>query len=184
MKNKTDLELIAMMGKDSEEAFEELYKRYKHKINVYLRKGVIETEVVDDLVQDVFANLWDNRRKINITTSVNSFIYSVANHKRCNHIRYMMIRKNYAISVASDRDPMNNTCDNHANVIDIKRAVKGRLNSLPPRAAQAFKLSRFNCLSIDDVSKVMGVSKRTVENYLNVSLESMNDIPVFFKQTA
>ena len=184
MKTKTDLELIALMGSDDKRAFEELYRRYKVKITGYLRKGVIETDEVYDLVQDVFMNLWDNRKKISITTSVNSFIYSLAKHKKCNHIRAKLIRKNYAISAVYELDTTDTTCDAHANVVDIKRVIKRRLKLLPPRAAQAFRLSRFNYLSIPDVAKVMNVSTRTVENYLHVSLDSMEDIPMFFKKTA
>ena len=72
--------LVGRILDDDLIAFELLYNRYKKKIYCFSLKYLKNKVEAEDLVQDVFINLWEHRKSLNETQPVRSYIYrSVVN---------------------------------------------------------------------------------------------------------
>lgn len=180
MKTMSDLELLSLMSKDNKQAFDELYRRYKRKLCRSLYKKGVDKDDIDDLIQDVFIAIWNQRDYIKITTSVSSYMYSVATHKVCNYIRAKQHKRLYEGQTIYDRNDNSRGSEIHADLMDIKRLIKDRLKLMTNREQHIFKLSRFKYMSIDEISKKTNISKRTVENYLHTALKALRPINDFY----
>lgn len=66
-KNHTDIELALLLKQGDEDAFDEIYRRYWKSLFQEARKRLGESEYAEEVVQDVFIDLWVNRstREIN-----------------------------------------------------------------------------------------------------------------------
>lgn len=56
---------------------------------------------------------------------------------------------------------------------DLQSIIDIALEELPPKCQHAFRLSRFKQLSIKEISEEMGISPRTVENYITLGLKTV-----------
>ena len=61
--------------------FERFYIAYFEKLCVYSLNFISDKDTIQDLVQDVFITLWTNRKKIEITTSLKSYLYKMVYYK-------------------------------------------------------------------------------------------------------
>jgi len=52
------------MSRDDTVAFEALYNRYRQETYRYILTVVKVPELAEDLVQDVFIKIWDNRARL------------------------------------------------------------------------------------------------------------------------
>ena len=57
----TDIQLADLLHQGDENAFNEIYKRFWKKIYNESYKRLKDTELAEDIVQDVFADLWIKR---------------------------------------------------------------------------------------------------------------------------
>jgi DNA-directed RNA polymerase specialized sigma subunit, sigma24 homolog len=72
---------IELFKNGDSEFFETLYITYFEKLCAYALNYISDKEAIQDLVQDVFINLWTHRKKIIITTSLNSYMYKIVYNK-------------------------------------------------------------------------------------------------------
>lgn len=64
-RQKTDAELVVLLTLNDEEAFSELYVRYKSKLQYFCFHFLkVESEACD-IVQEVFIRIWESRCFIN-----------------------------------------------------------------------------------------------------------------------
>lgn len=180
MKTFTDLELIRLVTKDDKNAFSELYRRYYNKICLLIRRKGIDSDEIDDLTQDVFVDIWNQRTRIVITSSVNAYVYTIAKHKICNYIRQQIAKRYYEGQAIYDVNDNPLASETHADLIDIKRLIKNKIAIMPPKEQQIFKLSRFKYMTIADVAKETNISRRTVENYISHTLKCLRPIKDFY----
>src|SRR5690625_1760349 len=88
----TDKELIKRISNSNTDAFECLFHRYmKYLHNVAfnrLRSGA----VADDLVQEVFTEIWLRRQELSIQTTVKTYLHQAIKYQVYNYIRHASVR--------------------------------------------------------------------------------------------
>ena len=69
-KHLSDRELLYLMSKGKEQAFNELFNRYWDKLLQTAIHKVDDVMEAENIVQDVFVSLWKRRKDLNITLTV------------------------------------------------------------------------------------------------------------------
>ena len=151
-------------------AFNELFLKYSHKVYNFAIKHMEHEEDVKDLVQDVFIKIWNKRKDIDEKQSFNGYLFAITLN---------MIRKYFRKKVKDyklvDRWLENTKSYSEETKLTIEyNSFRERtdkiLNELPPKRKTVFILSREQGLSAEDIARVMNISKKTVENHLNLAL--------------
>jgi len=170
----SDESLAELLHRGEMAAFEAIYKRYWRRLYIaaYQRIGVRES--CEEVIQDVFTGLWNNRHDVHIQC-LQVYLHSAVRYRVIDHIHREMVRK--AISGA----PMeiitaDNRTEDDVLLEDLNGALQKEISKLPTRCQLVFKLSRENNLSIKQVALERGSSEKTVENQLTkaVKLLRMN----------
>ncbi len=124
----------------------------------------------EDMVQKTFYNLWDRREKIEIRTSVKSYLYRMVHNACMNKIQQAKIRaahrQQYGYTVP-------NTVDNTAGRVlhdELEEKIRKAIGELPPQCKRVFEMSRFQQLSYAEIAAALNVSVNTVENHLSKAL--------------
>ena len=86
-KEYTNDELVALFQKDKAHAIEVLFRNYYKYVCGVLYPVLKEKEVIEDIAQDVFYDLWRKRDRLDITTSLSAYLKRAAINKALNHIR-------------------------------------------------------------------------------------------------
>ena len=72
-----DEELMQEIKADNMLAFDALYKRYSKRIFRFAFSILKSADESENLVQDVFLNLWENRNNVEKNSSVKSYVYTI-----------------------------------------------------------------------------------------------------------
>ena len=70
----TDEGLLESARDDDQTAFKEIYKRYWPKLYIYAYNVLREKDICEDIIQEVFTNLWIRRKSAHIE-NVSAFLY-------------------------------------------------------------------------------------------------------------
>jgi RNA polymerase sigma-70 factor (family 1) len=159
-------DIVALRGGDVR-AFSRLYQRYHKSVHANILKLVKSSEASVEILQDVFFSLWENRGKINQRKSLGGWLFVVSYHMSLNFIRKevkesLVFVDEYPsdLCIADVENPEEETFELQMQLLD--EAV----SELPKRKREVFRMCRYEGKSKKDVADILGLSLRTVDNYL------------------
>jgi RNA polymerase sigma-70 factor (family 1) len=167
----TDAVLIQLLETGDENAFQEIYKRYWYKLYTVARRKVEAQEDAEEIVQDIFVDLWERRIRLNIN-ELDRYLFSAVKYKVLNYIKSRIVRQTYRDTVSLKIDADSNTEEELA-LQDLSQAITSGIENLPPKTQEIFRLNRLEGLSVREISDLLHIPERTVEYHVTQSLRSM-----------
>jgi RNA polymerase sigma-70 factor (ECF subfamily) len=176
------LEIFRRIVNNDVQAYEILFKDYYRFLCSYAFGLTKERQAAEEIVEDFFVDLWNNREKINIATSVRSyFIGSI--HNRC--INYLQREKpklitSHEISKLIDQEGTVGdrliTIDSPSILInELEDTLARAIDNLPMGCKEIFLLSRNENLSYKEISEKLQISINTVKTQIKVALHKLRD---------
>ncbi|MRG48037.1 RNA polymerase sigma-70 factor [Chitinophaga sp. SYP-B3965] len=164
-----DKELAALLKQGSEPAFNAIYKRYSAKLYHAAYNLLRNKEVCEDLVQELFVDLWSKRNTLEIQ-EVRPYLYRSAVN------RALMVLR--AGKITLDLEAVEMLISEHATddlVIDkdMRKSIELEIAALPEKCREVFILSRKEQLSHKEIASQLNISVKTVENHLTRALKSL-----------
>jgi RNA polymerase sigma factor (sigma-70 family) len=151
------------------------YTAYFKKLFNYGRKFTIDTELIEDAIQELFLDIWQRREKLLSIESPNSYIIA--------SFRYILFKK-IKQSGKQNAEPL---FDSHAMLIvqdstlnehehqELYRQLRNALDTLTPRQREAIYLRFYEKLSYEEVASVLNISVKATYKIMARALESLKD---------
>ncbi len=175
-----DIKLFKRVKDNDFIAFETLFKKYYKNLCVFAEHYVGEPEMAKEIVSDFFLKFWENRKNIQITSSVKNYYFaSIHNQslKYLEHLKVLKKYKEYAENRLRQIHFMNSISGDYplANLIsqEIVGEIEAAINNLPDKCKEIFKLSRFENLSYEEISARLNISINTVRKQMSRALEKL-----------
>lgn len=169
----SDLDLWAAVKTDDEQAFNALFKRYWVKL-YHTAYGLLkDREAAEEVVHDVFLNLWDRRRGLEISLFPN-FMLSAVRYQIYNRMRAArapLLYQAEELLQAGLSEP--NRGESRIEEEELYQLMYNYLSDLPKRCQEIFCMSRMDQLSNEEIASRLGISRRTVENQLTTALKHL-----------
>jgi len=169
-------------------AFRQLYHVYFQRLYLFAQKFV-DSEMAKDVVQDCFYNFWINREKIEITTSVSAYLFTVIKN-RCYKLlkeeqRKTVYEQNFGLKLKQEELQYFINSEKSIFEFDVKDRIGNVMKHLPVKCAEVFVESRFNGLSNKDIADKFNISVKAVEKQITKALKLFREefkdiIPVIF----
>ncbi len=153
-------------------AFDYIYLKYHQPVYNNILRMVHTPEIAQDLLQEVFLSLWENRQKIKTDSLAGGWLFVVSYNKSHSYLRKKIKESfveipDYAIeTLVADHTDLQKETQFALQTAIIDDAV----NKLPNRIRQVFKLCRYEGKSYDEVAHIMGISTQSVKDYLKQSI--------------
>jgi RNA polymerase sigma-70 factor (ECF subfamily) len=166
---------LRQIRKGDIESFERLFHRFYKGLSGYARTLVQSGEVAEEVVQDVFYNVWKNRESLRITRSWQSYLYrSVYNNSM------MYLRKNRREQVMEEgsiQEPVDRSPDPSQvlEYLEVSDRVSGVLLDLPGRTREIFLLNRQEGLKYREIAERLSISVKTVEANMGKALRALRN---------
>ncbi|MCB0571686.1 MAG: RNA polymerase sigma-70 factor [Phaeodactylibacter sp.] len=170
----TDQELQVLLAKDSDQAIILIFQRYYSYLCQAVYKIIPDENLVEDLVQEVFLELWRKREKLQINTSLKAYLRRAAVNRSLNYIRDRKIR----FDVEESETPLastNPTAGQQIETMELQGAIDQAIDRLPERCRAVFVLSRFEDMSYIEIARQLGISVKTVENQISKALKLLRE---------
>jgi len=181
----SDQEILSLIGKDDRAAFGELYSRYWRSLYQTAWNVLRDQESCMEVIQEVFVWLWDHRSGLQIN-SLPSYLKAAVKYKVTDILRNNKVREACFVNL-DELDAANLLFDDDPLELKELKAVIAQMSAkLPERARLIFELSRNEQLSNREIADKLGISEKTVENQITISLKKIriamksNSIWLFF----
>ena len=168
----TDEELIALLATNEEPAIDLVFRKYYSFLCKSVYRIISDTQITEDLAQEVFYELWRKRAQLNITTSLRACLKRAALNKALNYIRDQKI--DFRNAPAKEE-----LTSKTASIIqelaaeNLQQEIDQAIDSLPEKCRLVFVLSRFEGMSYQQIADHLEISIKTVENQISKALKTL-----------
>ncbi|WP_207533582.1 RNA polymerase sigma factor [Desertivirga arenae] len=162
----TDLELAGLLSEGDKDAFREIYIRYWNKLYVVARNRLKNSEEAEEVVQDIFCNLWRKRHSFTLTKAFSNY-FAVA-------VKFTVIDllAKKARQVSYEREAIYSFSENDNSTVQIielnelEKQLQETILSLPEKCQIVFRLRYEKGYSQNQISHELNISEKTVEAHL------------------
>ena len=155
-------------GLDDKTPFEQIYKQYWSRLYVYAFNVLRERELCEDIVQQVFTDLWERRHALQIS-DLNSYLFQSVKYQIFNHFRESRYRKQLLMKF--DQMYAEHGIDESYELQELEAQIHETISRLPKRRRMIFDMSRNEGLSNKEISEKLDISLQTVKNQISESLK-------------
>jgi len=161
--NYSDQELLSFLNFNDDAAFEFIYRKYVKELFRYARRNISTKEDCEEIVQDIFLDIWKRRHNLHHVNSIKAYLISSVKYKIIRYIQHSKVKKKYAEHFKA----YELFYDFQETKIDPSESLLSRLldgiSGLPLGCQEALKLRLLENLSNDEIAERMKISKKTVE---------------------
>lgn len=172
-KNLYETLYLKVAFENDHEAFKELFYEFYPSLCIFAKRYVDTDEVCEDIVQEVFYNVWKNRKTLNIHSSFRNFLVTSVRNRCTDYIRKQYTHeqyvKNYSLQSQTSL-PHDVYTINELQEMLIKALAK-----LPTNIQTAFNMSRNEKMTYNEIAAEMNVSSKTVESYISRALKVLRE---------
>lgn len=156
---------------NTERGFEALFRELYSPLFRYACGMLSDDMQREEVVQEVFLKLWQQRDQIAITTNIRAYLYRAVHNQAVNIINRAKVEQKYQ-QFARHRTPDYETSPAHKlQAGELQQRIVSVLASIPEKCRTIFHLSRQEELSYKEIAQRLGLSIKTVENQMGKALK-------------
>ena len=159
-------ELVARVASGNEPAFEALFNSYWDTVYSFAVLMTKSSEAAQDISQEVFLAILTKREKLNEVTNFRGYLFQIVKFKVLTRLRRNKIETAYREFLTGRVDWQPLSADAGLREKNLHEAVAQAVALLPQQQRTAFELSRMQGLTHEQISVTMGISKKTVKDYI------------------
>ncbi|HEU4589119.1 MAG TPA: RNA polymerase sigma-70 factor [Gemmatimonadales bacterium] len=158
-------------------AFEALFRAYCEPLCEFVKSYVDSRDVAEELVQELFCRLWDQRHTWEVPGSVKNYLFKAARNRAYNHLRHRRVEEAFQ-SRALDPSAAHGIAapapaDRAVEAGELQSAVQRAIDSLPSRCREVFVLHRDHHFTYGDIARMLEISPKTVEIHMSRALAAL-----------
>ncbi|MBK8883325.1 MAG: RNA polymerase sigma-70 factor [Bacteroidales bacterium] len=167
----SDTDIIGRIRQGDVRQFESLFRSSYVSLVRYARKLVKDQDDAEEIVQDLFYRIWQDREKIKIESSLNGYLFRAV-HNRCLHfIEHNRIVVKHAEEMSFRLPESPESPSDILNYKELQARIAGILEKLPERCGKIFYMNRFEGLKYNEIAEKLSVSVKTVEANMGRALK-------------
>lgn len=146
-------------------AFEKLFKRNYQSLCNYCQGIVTEHDKAEDIVQDVFVYLWNNRSSIDIKVSLKHYLYSSVRHGALKVLKRQLMEQRHSPLLTEFIENLQHSEYSEEEVVEIEQ-MKKALASLPTQCRNVFLMSCVDEKPYKQIAEELDISVNTVKTHI------------------
>lgn len=168
--------LLDLIRQDNRFAFNALYKRHWADLVDVAFKRLKDEDVAEELVQEVFLNLYLKRQSLTITTTVAAYLHGVLKFKVLDEIRARLVRNNYREEWLN-RPPVL-AADAHTLLEnkELSELIVKLSEQLAPKCREVFLLKHQQQFSNKMIADQLQIAEKTVEGHISVARKTLKSL--------
>ena len=164
----------------SKKAFEYVFNTYFDQLFRYAKEILKDRDQAEDVVENLFLRVWEDRKKINVHTSVRSYLYRSTFNASLNVLRKKRSENKYrdfflhhadfikCHDYGSSSYPLSDIIEKEYNE-EIEKVI----DDLPPQCKKIFLMSRIEDLPHKEIAERLGISVNTVKSQIMKALKKL-----------
>jgi RNA polymerase sigma-70 factor (ECF subfamily) len=171
-KNHDLSELGKRIAGDDQLAYRQLFILFYQKLFLFVHGFARNKELSEEIVSDVFINIWKRRSSISEIENLKLYLYVSAKNITFNYLKKLH-REHMTGLDSVELEPFDPFADPEQAMItqEMNNHLKSVINKLPPRCKLIFLLVKEHGLSYKQTAQILNLSESTVENQISIALK-------------
>jgi RNA polymerase sigma-70 factor (ECF subfamily) len=169
-----DPDILKGLKADDQAALRHLFDLYFSDLVLLSARMVVNAGVAEEIVEDVFIQVWHNRYKLELTGTFKGYLYSSVKNRSVNYLKskYGRMRFEDLDGIAdSSTEP---APDIEMQVKELEASIQQAIEKLPPRCRTIFVLSRNAGFTTEEISRDLGISRKTVQAQIAIAMDKIH----------
>ncbi len=174
--------IIKQLRDGNEKVFEQIVREYWPRMFKFALIYTQNNETSQELVQDTFLVLWNNRAILKDNTNLITYLMVVLRNKCLNLLEQTRIRQLYIEEIDDEtiyqRANLYVLQDEASQIVeseDLHKAIERALSKLPEKTREVFMLSRYDGLKNQQIAETKNISQKTVEYHISKALQILKE---------
>lgn len=167
----TERKLFIEISKGNSQAFRNLFILYRLRIFGFAYGFTHSAVDAEEIVQDTFLSLWNNKKHLSEIINPQSYIFRIAKNRVLNHLDKTSRSRKLMQQVWANIEWSRNAVDEEMNANECKDLLNQAIKNLPLQKQKIFLMSREAGLSHEEIASEVGLSKSRVKNII---VETLN----------
>lgn len=150
------------------------YKNYQHSVFLYIYYKIGNKEEAEDLTQDVFLKLMDYQQMLRVDT-IKFFIFTISRNLVYDYLRHHYKRLEVTSYIYDQAKTCTNETEEQIITNDLLLLEKKKVSQLSEQRRRVYVMTRFENKTLPEVSRILNLSSRTVENHLFASRKMVRE---------
>lgn len=165
--------LVIQLKEGNKKAFRSLFNRYYKILCCYVLQYTKSEHMTEEVVQEVFVKVWISRKSLNIHKDFSSFLFVMARNKVYDHLRKLSSRNALKQTHGLQIHKTTQNSFNELQYREYEHVLGAALNKLSEKQRTIYTLSRQHGKNNKEIADQLGLSPKTVKNYLWEALKTI-----------
>jgi RNA polymerase sigma-70 factor (family 1) len=164
--------------------FEEIYLSFYPRLKRFAQEYVISEADAENIVQDVFLDLWERRAFVSSSINLTSYLFTNIKNKCIDFLRHRMVMQNAANKMQEEYElalqiklQSLQAFDEHIfSNTDMEAVIADAIQSLPEKCRQIFVMNKIEGKKQKTIAKELNLSIHTVESQMAIAYRKLKEI--------
>lgn len=178
----SDSELLRRYLQGDADAFTEIVDRYKNPLYAFLRRFLNRQDLVEDVFQETFLQLYNSREKFDLSRPLRPWLFTIAANKAKDALRKMQRHSSMSLGAIADTsdvsidDVLNLfasydiTPDQEASSAETAQRVRQIVADMPENLRGILILAYFEQFSYKHMAEILSIPIGTVKSRLHTAV--------------
>lgn len=150
----------------NQKQFESIFNEYWEDLYraAYIR--LRDQAITEDIVQEIFVDLWQRRAEINIQSSLKGYLLTAVKYRVLKHLK----REARFVTDGLDGIDLISVESDDLSFENLYQQLEVAIDQLSPTCQVIFRMSKIEGMSTMEIAKKLNISKQTVSNQLSKSM--------------
>jgi len=167
----SDSEIIRRIRQGDKQEFEKLFRSSYVSLVRYAKRILKDHDTAEEIVQDLFFRLWQDRVNLKIESSLNGYLFRSVHNRSLHFIEHQKVVDRHAGEIAASAEQTTEPVTEAIYYSELQSKVARVLDRLPERCSVIFRMSRFEGLKYNEIAEKLSVSLKTVEANMGKALK-------------
>lgn len=166
-----DTEIVRRIRQGDIRQFEALFRSSYVSLVKYAGTVIKDKDTAEEIVQDLFFRLWQQREKLAIESSLNGYLFRSVHNRCLHHIEHRKVVERHAHEMALGPEQDIPDPSDILQYKELQARIAGILERLPERCGLIFCMNRFEGLKYSEIADKLSISVKTVEANIGKALK-------------
>jgi len=161
-------------------AFERIFTAHYEALCAFVHGYLRSREATEDVVQDLFASIWENRERWLPGGTIRQYLFTAARNRALSHLRHAVVVRRFedlakrdSVPLAADR--LAEPADGSLHLTELTAAFEDAVRALPEGRRRVLLLRWEGQLSHAEIAQVLGISVKGVETQIGRAMRSIRE---------
>ena len=170
--------LVKELVQGSQDAFQAIFMHYYPKVHNFVYGLVKSQQDAEDISQEVFSKVWGSRSMFADVRNLGAYLFILSKNTTFNFLEARQIRIE-RLNEKPFEEEAHDSPDEDLIAKDLQLLIDMVVANMPPQRKLIYQLSREAGLSNAEIAEKLDLSKKTVENHLNLALKELRKILLY-----